>query len=338
MPSFFSVRVLVSTVFLLLLNALFCWGPAVAAEKYKVLVVFSYEEDYLWQAEIREGIEATLGSVAEFRYFFMNTKKNLREGSLSGTAAYQLYLDYQPDGVIAADDNAQSMFVVPYLRNRVETPVMFCGVNGDPEHYGYPAQNVSGILERYHFEETIAFNRLFEPCIERFVFMVKDGPTGDMIELQLQREIRKQRLSAEMVAFLRPQTRRQAIAMAREYREKADLLIVETLQGVTDEAGRPLTDEDVMPAVFAAFDKPSAANISYVTRFGALASVVKSGVEQGRQAATMLLKAMRGVPVDQLPVTRNFSGLRIINVTTMKHLNIIPEPIALRGAQLVRSK
>jgi len=27
-----------------------------------------------------------------------------------------------------ADDNAQSMFVLPYLKDKVKTPVMFCAV------------------------------------------------------------------------------------------------------------------------------------------------------------------------------------------------------------------
>ena len=309
----------------------------IAAERFKVLVVSSYEEDYLWTAEIRAGIEQTLGGTAELKFYYMNTKDELSRGTERAAEAYQLYLKFQPDGVIAADDNAQSMFVVPYLRNKVKTPVMFCGVNGDPEHYGYPALNVSGILERYHFEETLAFNRQFDEQIKRFVYMGKAGPTADMEELQLNKLITAEKLSVKLVGFLRPETRQQALELAREYREKADLLIVGSLQGVTDEAGKALNEIDVLPEVFRAFNKPSGAINAYTVRYGALAAVVKSGMEQGKVAARMLLQAMRGTPLTDLPITRNYFGTRMINVTTLRQLQLKPPATALRGAELVRS-
>jgi hypothetical protein len=58
--------------------------------------------------------------------------------------AFRQYQAMQPDGVIAVGDDAQSAFVVPYLREKVKTPVMFCGIPS-PEKFDYPAANVSGI-------------------------------------------------------------------------------------------------------------------------------------------------------------------------------------------------
>ena len=141
-----------------------------AAERYKVLVVFSYEEDFPWDVEIRDGIEFAFNGEVELHYFYMDTKVNLLSGRQKAAEAFALYRRLQPDGVIAADDNAQAMFVVPYLMNQVTTPVMFCGVNAEAEAYGYPAKNVSGILERFHLEETIAFSRQFYPEIKNFAF------------------------------------------------------------------------------------------------------------------------------------------------------------------------
>jgi len=66
--------------------------------------------------------------------------------------------------------------------------------------------------------------------------------------------------------------------------------------------------------------------------------VVKTGQEQGRTAAKMLLKAMKGTPFSEIPITRNYKGSRVINVTVMEALNIKPRPIVLLGAQLVRTK
>ena len=314
---------------------LFYPSSALAKERSKVLVVFSYEKNYLWDVEIREEIEKVFSSSAELTFFYMNTKVALENGSEKAAEAFALYQKMQPDGVIAVDDNAQSMFVVPYLKNRVSTPVMFCGVNAKPEAYGYPAKNVSGILERYHFEETISFNRQIAGKTETFALMVNESPLADLMARELKAE--KDKLSAEMVAFLRPTTLPQAINMVQNVRDKVDLLMLLTLKGLVDASGKPVSDSESIAKVVKAFNKPTAATATFVVKNGALSGVLTTGQEQGKMAATMLLRAMHGVPMDQLPVTRNYRGKRMINVTTMKSLDITPDPLALRGAKLVRS-
>ena len=63
-----------------------------------------------------------------------------------GKEALTLVKEWRPDAVITSDDNAQEYFATK-LRN-TSTPVIFCGVNADPSKYGFPARNVSGIIER----------------------------------------------------------------------------------------------------------------------------------------------------------------------------------------------
>ena len=131
------------------LSAVGCMSQPATAARYKVLVVMSYDETYPFEAEMREGIEAALADLCEMTYCYMNTKKHFEGGPQKAKEAYALYQELQPDGVIAADDDAQAMFVVPYLKDQVKTPVMFCGVNAQPEKYGYPASNVSGHLRAW---------------------------------------------------------------------------------------------------------------------------------------------------------------------------------------------
>ncbi|MCK5705804.1 MAG: hypothetical protein KAI29_31860, partial [Cyclobacteriaceae bacterium] len=72
--------------------------------------------------------------------------------------------------------------------------------------------------------------------------------------------------------------------------------------------------------------------------FGALCAVVKTGQEQGIVASEMLLKAIQGAAVSEIPITRNYEGKRVINVTVMEKLGITPRPIILLGTQLVKTK
>ena len=155
-----------------------CMSLPATAARHKVLVVMSYDETYPFEAEMREGIEAALADICEMSYFYMNTKKHFEGGPQKAKEAYALYQELQPDGVIAADDDAQAMFVVPYLKDHVKTPVMFCGVNAEPKKYGYPASNVSGILERGHDSESLALVQQLAPSVKTFGRIVKDTPTN----------------------------------------------------------------------------------------------------------------------------------------------------------------
>ncbi len=315
---------------------LFFAPSAFAAKPFKVLVVCSYGPDYRWEAEIRKEIERVLSPHADLSFLYMDTKIALSAGAEKAAEAFALFQAIKPDGVIAVDDNAQSLFVVPYLKNRVSTPVIFCGVNAKPEAYGYPAENVSGVLERFHFEETLSLNQQIAGKTETFAVMVNESPLADLIAAELARE--KDHLSAELVTFLRPKTLSEAVSMAQQERSRVDVLMLTTLQGLVDDRGNPVNGFDAISAVVAAFNKPTTATAPFVIKSGALSGVLATGQEQGNRAAAMLLKAMQGVPISQLPVVRNSRGKRMINVSTLQKLGIMPDPRILLGAELVRTE
>ncbi len=312
------------------------WCPLAFGNEFRVLAVMSYEKDYPWVKAISKGIRKVLAADCELRFFYLDTKKNLQSGPEKARQAYQLFQSWRPDGVIAADDNAQVLFVVPYLRNQVETPVMFCGVNAEPEQYGYPAANVSGILERLHIRESIAFALQLAPTIRSVGYIFKESPVADLIAAQIEAE--KESYPARSVAIKRPATLEQALRMTRELRQRCDLLFVETLEGVLDDNGRPMRSQDIIPRIVRTFGKPTIGADEHAVRYGVLCSVIKSGEEQGRVAASKLLAAMRGTPVTEIPITRNHLGKRMLNVTSMRQLGIHPQPIVLRGVQLVKTE
>ncbi len=304
--------------------------------KYKVLVVLSYEADLNWHKEMRKAIEAVLGPNSCINYFYMDTKRNLKAGPQKAKQAYALYRELQPDGVIAADDNAQAMFVVPYLKDKVKTPVMFCGVNATPEKYGYPASNVSGILERMHINESLALAKQLVPSIQTFSGIEKESPTGRAYLETFQNEAGD--FFLKPMDFKLPKNIGEAVEMTKALQKDSDLLFMGTMKGIPDKRGLPLTEKEAIKTVSNAFGKPTFTNVAHGVRYGVLCAVVQRGWEQGETAARMLLKAMRGTPVSQIPITRNRTGKRIINVTVMKQLGIKPKPVVLRGVELVRTE
>ena len=153
--------------FLLLVMAM----PAVSARSAisqgkKVMVVMSYHQTYKGEIEIREGLEKALPG-ARFKYVWLDTKINKKGGPEKAKEAIELYQEFKPDGVIAADDSAQELFVVPYLKDKEPVPVVFCGVNFEAGKYGYPAGNVTGVLEKKHYREGISFAQLIDRNVEK---------------------------------------------------------------------------------------------------------------------------------------------------------------------------
>lgn len=307
----------------------------VQAAPRKVMVVMSYHEDMPWVKEIREGITDILGSICEIRYSYLDTRNHPDMGKQKTEEALALFRDFQPDGVIAADDNAQSLFVVPYLKDKVKTPVIFCGVNADPVDYGYPAANVSGVLERAHLRESIALILQLDPGVKNMGYMARDSLTAQGMFQVIQSE--SDTYPARSVSYKLPATLAEARSMAREMRETCDALFLVALEGIPDEQGRPLTEKEVIPEIAKIFGKPTTSPDAFNVKYGLLCAVTKTGQEQGKLASKMLVSAMDGTPVTEIPITQNRLGKRLINVTVMKELGIKPNHSALIGVELVRT-
>ncbi len=313
-----------------------CSAEAEENRKFKVLVVFSYEDIHQNTINCKKSIELVLGNFCEIRYFFMNTKMDFNGGPEKARQAYALYQEFQPDGVIATEDDAQSMFVVPYLKDKVKIPIMFCGVNAEPEKYGYPTSNISGILERLHIRESLTLLQQLIPSVKTAGFMLKESPVAVFISSQINKEANT--YSAVSVGVTYPKTLKEAVAMADELKKTADVLYITALPGLIGEDGKPLEEKEMYKTIISAFGKPVIGDAEYHVRLGALCSVVQQMQEQGEVAARMLLKAMNGTPVSQLPLTQNKQGRAFVNATVLKALEIKVDPNVLTSVKLVKTE
>ena len=314
---------------------LLAWSLPAAGGPFKVLVVMSYEQDNPWCEGIRQGIDSVLAPVAEISYFYLNTKADFQGGPARAEGAAALYRELQPDGVIAADDDAQSMFVVPFLKDKVRTPVMFCGVNAEAAAYGFPNSHISGVLERGHVAGTLALVQQLLPKVRKACFVVGDSPAGRALEAQVAGE--KSDYPARVGGFFKART----VADLRQFSRplaSCDALYIDSLEGIADDAGRRLVNREVFDVLFGLYKGPILGANPYHVEEGALCAVVKTGQEQGSLAAQQLLKAMQGTPVSQVPVTRNFRGRLMINIDTLDRMGIRPKPIVLQGADLVKTR
>ncbi len=306
------------------------------SELFRVLVVLSYSQEFPWSAEEAAGIRETLDPYCDLTFISLDTKKHPQEASSRAAKAYNVFKQLQPHGVIAADDNAQFSFVLPYLKGKTQTPVVFCGVNAKPEEYGYPTETITGVLERIHLRESMAFATQLAPGLQTFCGLTRHSPTGLAVYTEVTDQI--DTLPLKNAAFVLPRTLEEAQEHVKQLRGNCDLLFLDTLEGLTDTHNAIHSDTSIIPMLVEMFNGPSIAPSEYAVHLGVLTSVAKSGREQGRLAASMLLDQLHGRTLDaESRIVRNVHGKRIINVTTMRTLGLAPRPAVLRGAQLVKT-
>ena len=328
---------MIKSLSLWLLAAFLVLGaPAASPAEFKVLVVMSYEADNPWVKEIRAGVESVLGPMNDIVYFYLNTKVDRDGGPRRAQEAYDLYQRLQPQGVIAADDDAQAMFVVPFLREKVGTPVMFNGVNAAAEQYGFPASNVSGVLERAHVRESLAFIKQLLPTVQRACFITNDVPAGLALRTQVEED--QATYPAKVGGFHLVKRADDIEALGDTLRTNCDTLFIDSLEGILDLESKPMNNAQAVALLGRVYPGPILGGNRYQVEQGAWAAVVKTGQEQGETSADMLLRAMRGTPVAEIPVTRNSRGQRVINITAIEAHEIPLRPTVLRGAALVRQQ
>jgi len=313
-----------------------CLSFNALADTQKVLVVMSYEEDNPWCMEIREGIDSVLSTSSEISYFYMDTKVDRAGGPEKAKQAKILFDRLQPDGVITVDDNAQSMFVVPALKNKTQVPVMFAGVNSEAEKYGYPNSHISGILERAHVKESLAFARQLMPDIRTACFLTNDVPSGQALKKQVLME--QKTYPVNPGKFYLVSDAKQLDQISGELKQNCDALFVDSLEGVKNHSGESMTNREVLEYLNSVYQGPLLGGNRYQVEQGAWAAVVKTGQEQGQTAADMLLQSMQGKAVTDIPVVKNSKGERIVNVTALDTHKVPLKPLALRGATLVRQQ
>lgn len=293
----------------------------------------SYHQGNTWQDQQKEGIESTLNG-AQLEYFYLDTKRNEAGGAAKAKEALALYQKLQPDAVITADDLAQSLFVVPYLKDKVKTPVVFLGVNDDAEKYGFPASNVTGVIEVKHFKESISFAQLLLPDLKRLAVLYADNESNQLnvAELKSQQTI----LSAEILRYLPLKTFAELETAVRSNGGAVDAFFSLNLSGLLDVKGRPMEATEAMTQLSLLSAKPIIAAASYDIESGALCGVIATGQEQGELAASMVRDILAGKAITDIPLTKNKNGRRYINIRPAHRLGIPLPSIAVAGSKLVK--
>ncbi|MFO7753116.1 MAG: ABC transporter substrate binding protein [Desulfobacteraceae bacterium] len=172
----------------------------------RVFVVHSYEKNHVCGQPQHDGVMKALedagwrpGENMDTAVHYMDTKRKNNTPELiekQARTARKKIKQYNPDLVVTLDDNAFRTVALPMAGD--DTPVVFSGMNGQPEDYNrtkrfmanreHPGHNITGIYEKLHIRQAIrVLSNLLD--INKVLILDDLSPTGKAISRQVSIEL-----------------------------------------------------------------------------------------------------------------------------------------------------
>jgi ABC-type uncharacterized transport system substrate-binding protein len=291
----------------------------------RILWVDSYDGDYEWSQGVERGLrQALAGTGVELAVWRMDTRRHKGErfARQAGIKARDQIEHLRPDLVIASDVSAQQYLVVPYLKDS-SLPVVFCGVNEDPARYGYPARNVTGMVEVDQVGELFRQLRRFARG-DRIGCLAGDYESAGLAVTQSNRQLFDGRMNVYRVrtmaefkqAFLRAQ-------------QEVDMLHLRNHAGIEDwDAG------EAESFVLAHAEIPTGAVNSWMKNL-VLFTLAKLPEEQGEFAALTALRILYGASPSGIPLVSNRLTRLSVNLRMARAAGIVLPVSLLRTAEII---
>ena len=296
-------------------------GPSVAANK--VLLVHSYHEGYSWVDSITAGVNKALeGSTVQLDVFYMDTKRKTSEEwkIQAGRSASKRVEEFEPDVIITSDDNAQSYFARQYV-GKSNPKIVFCGVNSEPSAYGFPARNVTGILEKPHVVESMALLKALFGDIKTVAVILDDSPTSDSTVAYMKSLTGK--MPMKIVRFDQPRTFDQWKTLIGKYQDTVDALAVFVYHTIKERTGGDsILPKKIMDWTVANNRLPTIGFNDFAIKDGVLCGIAESGEEHGYLAAQMALQILKGKKAGDIPMRTAKKGTVMFNARAAEKLGV----------------
>lgn len=293
-------------------------GPASAADT--VLVVHSYHVGYNWTDTIQAGIEEAMqGSGARIEVHYMDAKRksSVEERSAAGAAALARVAELKPRVVITSDDAAQAFFAKDLAGKPGAPAIVFNGVNAEAAKYGYPAANVTGILERPHVTQCLEFVARIVPGAKSVAFI---ADPSDVTEAMVP-FFKAQAQPVPIVAYDTARTVDEWKALVARHQDK-DAILVHTYQSLKEADGSPADPKAVMAWTVANTKRPLVGVYDFAVREGAVFGITESAKEHGQESGRLAREILAGRAPGELPIATAKHGLVMFNLTSAKALGV----------------
>lgn len=295
------------------------WGNA-----KKILFVNSYHQGYEWSDGIERGLLSGLGISAkapfdtlfssdslELRIIRMDSKRNQTPSFMAEKTGEVINLieSWKPDIVIASDDNAVKNVVADHYREST-IPFIYCGVNWDASEYGFPTENVTGIVEVAPVKELIEFLTPF--TAGSGIGLIGADVVSERKELEHYRDVLGIAVEKWYLVDSFEEWKKGYLTL----QDSVDLLILVNPVGIHG------WDESEAEAFVLENSRIPSGTTSKMLRKFALVSFTRLAEEQGIWSGKRALEILGGKRIEEIAPARNICSSKYLNMKLAKRLNI----------------
>ena len=290
----------------------------------RVMVVHSYHKTQAGhEVEMTQGIDqAFAGGDAVLHHVYMDTKRypDLAWKKKAGQMALEEMDAFNPEVVIALDDNAQAFFVKEAMARENAPMFVFGGVNAAPSVYGYTGKNVTGVLERPNVAESFDLLLKINPDIRQVVMLSDHSTTTDFFVNYCQ----TLDLPVTVVAYVQVSSLNEWKAAIDRYKNQVDAFGIYLLRTVRKETGKPVmvTEDELVAELNRRCDLPTVGFFDTAARAGILCGISVSMMEQGYEAGRIARALLEGSPMDAFPMQPTHRGRIQLNLIRAEQLGI----------------
>ncbi|MGL1886653.1 MAG: hypothetical protein OCD76_09075 [Reichenbachiella sp.] len=296
----------------------------VSAERKKVLFINSYHKGYAWSDEIETGTIKALGvkpsddslsylsNTVELKFHRMDTKLNKSEAfkTSAGVKVKNFIEQWKPDVIIASDDNAAKYVIVPYYKNS-DLPVIFCGINQIASMYGFPTDNITGMISVTLAEKTIVL-------LKKYAKGDKIGYVGaNTLSEAKNISYFQNHTSINFSDGKLVDTFEEWKKVYKRLQTSVDMIIWQNPIGIEG-----WNEKEAIKFIQKHSKIPSSIENNTQVQYALIGSV---GIaeERGWWSGITALKILKGTPPNEIPVVTNKQSHLMINMTLAKNLGII---------------
>jgi PAS domain S-box-containing protein len=298
-------------------------SAALARQKKHVLVLNSYHPGYAWS----DGVMAAVRSVFErtefdvnLRIEHMDTKHHKPERVFPHLERLyrEKYANSAFDVIIASDNNALDFLLKRRGDLFAAVPIVFCGINDFDESMIAGIDEITGVVEDNDFHGTVELALRLHPETRRIVALSDTTATG-RVDLQRFRRVAAAFYGVVEFTELFDLTTEELIAALHALPE--DTVVIH-LSFYMDRAGRTYGPAESVAIVAENCDVP--VYTMWEDRLGThgMGGVITSSALQGRNAARMALRILRGEPAGAIAVLRQCPTQPVLNFPQMQRFGI----------------
>lgn len=276
----------------------------------RVKVIHSYHTDLTWSQDMQAAIVSVFADMPNVQIDteYLDTKRqSLESFEPQLVELMKVRLKNRPWDVLIVCDNNALDFVQRHRSNLFsQKPIIFCGINGDlPFDEKTRPPNMTGVIESTSPDRTLVLMRQLQPQLRRFYLISDQSRTGQAERQRALALFQKNSIPVECIDLsdLSLQDIKNRISTLNPETEAILLTVFNR-----DPNGRYYDYEESAEAVSQATEANVYGLWDFYLGHGVIGGHMSSGREQGRLAAEMAKRIIKGESADDIAImtkTRN---------------------------------